>query len=161
MPIRRPAPRSAKVAALRSALDEPAQLPAEAVEEVSSARLWRVLVRSFDESGGAWKAGAFAARPYSMCLLIHPAAGCLPWLSERAKLPDASPLDLSKNSKSVYFPERLRAPLSTVVFPAFGVALVTWNSCSAGDSTTVIPSAVFHGPSASVSPSSPLPVESL
>ena len=51
--------------------------------------------------------------------------------------------------------------VSSVVSLLFGVALKTWNSCNAGDSTTVTPLWVFHGPSASISPLSPSPVESL
>src|ERR1700693_1501797 len=51
--------------------------------------------------------------------------------------------------------------VSSVVSLLFGVAFKTWNSCNAGDSTTVTPLWVFHGPSASISPLSPCPVESL
>ena len=51
--------------------------------------------------------------------------------------------------------------VSSVVSLLFGVAFKTWNSCNAGDSTTVTPFWFFHGPSASISPLSPSPVESL
>jgi hypothetical protein len=51
--------------------------------------------------------------------------------------------------------------VSSVVSQLFGVVFKTWNSCNAGDSTTVTPFWVFHSPLASISPLSPSPVESL